>query len=598
MPNDQKKVIPINYTNREFSSLRNDLLEIAERYYPDSFQDFSEASFGSLMLDAVAYVGDQLSFYLDYNVNESFLDTAYQYNNIIRHGRILGYKSQGRPSTYGQVTLYILAPASVVTLGPNQDYLPILRRGARFTTTTGVNFILTENVDFANPKNRVVVARTDSSTGAPTFYAVRAFGNVVSGIFEQEQIEVGSYERFRRVQVRNPNISEIISVVDANGNEYFEVQYLAQDLIFSEIGNRNFKNDNVPSVLQPRLVSRKFVTQFERDSVFLQFGSGNEAETGVLVEPQTVAMDIFGKNYITDKTFDPTRLPSNENYGISPSNTTLTVIYRTSNPLNSNIASGELNSVSSAQFDYSDRLNLVASTIQTVNNSLEVSNEKPIVGDITYPNSDEVKQRIYDTFPTQNRAVTQTDYESLCYRMPLKFGSVKRVSAQRDPNSQKRNINMYVVSEDKFGKLVKTNNTIKNNLKTWLNDYRMISDTVDILDPFILNLGINFMIMVKPGANKFVTLDQGIVALKKHYENTHYIGQSFSVSDIYSVLKNVPNILDVLDVSVISKTGTGYSQAEIDINENTSPEGDSIIIPRNAIAEVKFPNVDIVGKVK
>jgi hypothetical protein len=182
--------------------------------------------------------------------------------------------------------------------------------------------------------------------------------------------------------------------------------------------------------------------------------------------------------------------------------------------------------------------------------------------------------------------------------MPLKFGSVKRVSAQRDPNSQKRNINMYVVSEDKFGKLVKTNNTIKNNLKTWLNDYRMISDTVDILDPFILNLGINFMIMVKPGANKFVTLDQGIVALKKHYENTHYIGQSFSVSDIYSVLKNVPNILDVLDVSVISKTGTGYSQAEIDINENTSPEGDSIIIPRNAIAEVKFPNVDIVGKVK
>jgi hypothetical protein len=161
MPDDQKKRIPINYTNREYVSIRNDLLEVAERFYPDNFQDFSEASFGSLMLDAVAYVGDQLSFYLDYNVNESFLDTAYQYDNIIRHGRILGYKSQGRASTYGQVTLYILVPSSTVTLGPDRNYLPILRRGARFTSDTGVNFLLTENIDFANPKNRTVVARTD-----------------------------------------------------------------------------------------------------------------------------------------------------------------------------------------------------------------------------------------------------------------------------------------------------------------------------------------------------------------------------------------------------------------------------------------------------
>ena len=598
MPDNQKKIVPINYTNREFNSLRDDLLQIAERYYPDTFQDFSEASFGSLMIDAVAYVGDQLSFYLDYNVNESFLDTAYQYSNIVRHGRILGYKTQGRPSTYGQVTLYILVPASAVTLGPNKEYLPILRRGARFTTTTGLNFLLIENVDFANPKNRVVVARTDATTGAPTFYAVRAYGNVVSGVFEEEQIEVGPYQRFRRVEVRNSNISEIISVTDAQGNEYQEVEFLSQDIIFTEIGNRNYKNDNVPSVLQPRLVARKFVVQYERDSVFLQFGSGNDGETGVLVEPQTVAIDIFGKDYITDKTFDPTKLPSSENYGISPSNTTLTVIYRTSNPTNSNIASGELNSVSNAQFDYADRLSLVSSTIQTVNNSLEVSNEKPIVGDVSYPNSEEIKQRIYDTFPTQNRAVTQTDYESLCYRMPPKFGSIKRVSAQRDPDSQKRNINIYVISEDKFGKLIKSNTTIKNNLKTWLNNYRMISDTVDILDPYILNFGINFMIKSKPGTNKFITLDDSIVALKKYFNNMYYIGQKFSISDLYSTLKDVPDVLDVLDVTIIPKTGAGYSQAEIDINDNLSPEGDSIIIPRNAIVEIKYPDVDIVGKVK
>ena len=598
MPDDQKKIIPINYTSREYTSIRDDLLEIAERYYPDNFQDFSEASFGSLMIDAVAYVGDQLSFYLDYNVNESFLDTAYQYNNIIRHGRVLGYKSQGRASTYGQVTLYILAPAHATTLGPDENYLPVLRRGARFVSDTGVNFLLTENVDFASPKNRVVVARTDGDTGAPTFYAIRAFGNVVSGVFEQEEIDVGTYERFKNVRLRAPNVSEIVSVTDSQGNEYFEVDYLAQDIIFKEIANRNFRDDNVPSVLQPMLVSRKFVTEFDRDGVSLQFGSGNEAESNVLVEPQTVALDIFGKDYVTDTTFDPSRLPSNQNYGISPSNTTLTVVYRTSNPLSSNISAGQLNSVGRAAFDYKDRSQLTSTTVLTVNNSLEVSNEKPIVGDVTYPNSDEIKQRIYDTFPTQNRAVTQTDYESICYRMPAKFGSIKRVSAQRDPNSQKRNINMYVISEDKFAKLIKTNDTIKNNLKTWLNNYRMISDTVDILDPYILNFGVNFIIKSKPGTNKFVTLEAALQALRVHFSRNYYIGQQFSISDIYSALKEVPDVLDVLNVKVIAKNGVGYSPAEIDINDNTSPDGDSIIIPRNAIVEVKFPEVDIVGKVK
>ena len=598
MPDDQKKIVPINYTNRDFRSIRNDLLEIAERYYPDNFQDFSEASFGSLMLDAVAYVGDQLSFYLDYNVNESFLDTAYQYNNIIRHGRILGYKSQGRASTYGQVTLYILVPASAVTLGPDKDYLPVLKRGARFTSSTGVNFILSENIDFANPSNRVVVGRTDAATGAPTFYAVRAYGNVVSGIFEQEDVDLGGYERFRRVEIQSSNVAEIISVIDSQGNEYYEVDYLAQDIIFKEVSNRNFKDDNVPSILQPMLVSRKFVVEYDRDSVVLQFGSGDEGGTNVLAEPQSVAIDVFGKDYVSSTTFDPSRLSTNSNYGISPSNTTLTIIYRTTDPLNSNVATGQLNNIGRASFDYNDRSRLVDTTVMTVNNSLEISNEKPIVGDVTYPDSDEIKQRIFDTFPTQNRAVTQNDYESLSYRMPLKYGSVKRVSAQRDPDSQKRNINMYVISEDQFGKLIKSNDTIKNNLKTWLNNYRMISDTVDILDPYILNFGINFVIKSKPGTNKFVTLDAALNALRSYYSKCYYIGQSFSISDIYSTLKEVPDVLDVINVKVIPKAGVGYSQAEIDINENTSPAGDYVEIPKNAIVEIKFPEVDIVGKVR
>ena len=326
MSDDQKKIMPINYTNREFGSIRDDLLDMAERFYPDTFQDFSEASFGAIVLDAAAYVGDQLNFYLDYNVNEAFLDTAYQYNNILRHGRILGYKSQGRPSTFGQVTLFIIVPASTVALGPDDDYLPILRRGARFTSSSGLSFMLTENVDFADPKNDVAIARNDTTTGAPTFYAIRAYGHVVSGMLNQEEIEVGSFERFKNIELSEVNVSEIISVFDSNGNEYFEVDYLAQDIVFKEIVNNNYKNDNVPSIMKPYLVARKFVVEYQRDRTILQFGSGNEAENNVIASPQSVAMDIYGKSYNTDKTFDPTKLSNNQNFGIVTSNTTLTII--------------------------------------------------------------------------------------------------------------------------------------------------------------------------------------------------------------------------------------------------------------------------------
>ena len=140
MADEQKKILPINYTHRDFTSIRSDLMQIAERLYPESFQDFSEGSFGSLMLDTIAYVGDQLSFYLDYNINESFLDTAYQYSNILRHGQALGYKNEGRPSTYGTVAIYLQIPASTYALGPDSNYLPIVKKGTRFISTNNLNW--------------------------------------------------------------------------------------------------------------------------------------------------------------------------------------------------------------------------------------------------------------------------------------------------------------------------------------------------------------------------------------------------------------------------------------------------------------------------
>lgn len=598
MPKDSKKTVAIDYTSRDFSSIRDQLTQVAERFYPDTFQDFSEASFGAMMLDAVAYVGDQVSFYLDYNVNETFLDTSYQRDNVVRHGRILGYKDSGRPSTYGKVAMFVLVPASETGLGPDIRYIPVIKRGTRLTSQNGLNFVLTDNVDMAESSNPVVVATTDSTTGAPTQYAIKSYGNVVSGFFNVEEVECGAFERFKAVQLNSPNVSEIISVFDSDGNEYFEVEYLSQDTVFKELSNKNYKNDNTPSVIKPMLVNRKFITVFDGNGVTLQFGSGDELAAELVADPQDVAMDIFGKNYVTDTTFDPSRLVNNKYYGIVPQNTTLTIAYRQSNPLNSNVAATSLNTVASSLLEFEDASVLAGATLTTVRNSLEVINEEPIMGNVSNPSTAEIKQRIYDTFPTQNRAVTQQDYENLVYRMPAKFGSIKRCSVQKDPDSQKRNLNVYVVSEDPQRKLINTNTTIKTNLKTWLNHYRMINDTIDILDPFIINFGINFIIKPERNVDKFKVLDSCVVALSNEFSSPLFIGESISKSNIFNVLNNVSGVNDVVKVQIINKTSVNYSNVFFSISDNVSPDGDMIVCPKNAIFEMKFPEVDIKGKLR
>ena len=598
MSQDQKKKIPINYTNREFDGIRRDLEQIVERFYPDTFQDFSEASFGSIVLDSMAYVGDQLSFYLDYNVNEMFLDTSFQMTNVLRHGRILGYKEQGRPSTFGVASLYIRVPASTIGLGPDTRYLPVLKRGTRFTSNSGLNFVLTDNVDFSDPKNQVVVANVDSTTGAPTFFAIKAYGNVVSGFFKRESIQVGDFERFKLIELESANVAEIVSISDSEGNEYYEVENLSQDIIYREIPNNNYKNDNTPSVIKPFLVSRKFVTFTERTRTFIQFGSGNPNESDVVADPQSVAMNIFGKSYVSDTTFDPTKLTKNQNFGVVPTNTTIEVVYRVTNPSNSNTAVGKLNSVSSANFDFNDRPNLLTSRVESVIGSLEVSNEKPIAGDVSLPTTSEVKRRIYDSFATQNRAVTQIDYENLVYRMPSKYGSIKRCSVQRDPDSQKRNLNMYIISQDSFEKLMISGDILKKNVKVWLNQHRMINDTIDILDPYILNIGINFVVSAKQGVNKYDLLEKCVNRISEKFGQPYYIGEDVNISQMYKELSKVEGVYEAIDIKITSKVGSNYSNSSININNNLSPDGTKLVIPKNAVVEIKYPDTDIKGQIR
>lgn len=600
----RKKAVSINYSSRDFNSIKEELVAYAKRYYADSFRDFNDASFGSLMLDTVAYVGDVLSFYVDFQANESFLDSAVQYNSIIRLGRQLGYKFQGSQGTYGTVALYVSIPANERGLGPDSRYIPILQRGAVFTSADGGSYILNEGVDFSDGTNEVVVAEQDSTTGIPTKYAIRAFGQVISGEVSVEEFSLGAYKRFPSLTLSEPNIIEIIDVVDSEGNRYFEVDNLSQNVIFAEVENLGAKSDSVQSLLKPLIVPRRYVTQNTLDQTIIQFGYGSEENLvgGLIPDPTEISLNLHGRDYITDVSFDPSKLTRTDALGVAPHNTTLTVVYRVNTTRSANASVGSINIVAQKTFDFPSTVNQVdfsTSTLNEVVTSLEVKNLEPINGSVSLPSVEELKLRILGNFSTQSRAVTRKDYESLIYAMPARFGAIKRVAIHQDPASFKRNVNIHVISEDASGKLVKANSAIKQNLKSWVEKYKMINDTVDILDVYIVNIGVSFTAVAERGADRFDVQLAAANVLKRYFNSRQYdIGERFYISDIYSVLRRTTGLLDVVDVEVSTKHGSRYANAPINIEDRTDPDARYIDIPKNVIVEVKYPAADITGTIR
>ena len=597
MPSEKKK--SINYTSRDFNSIKSDLVDYAKKYYPDTYQDFSETGFGSLMLDTVSYVGDILSFYLDYQANESYLRTAIEYDNVVRHARQLGYRLNKSPSSYGMAAFYIIVPAT--TSGPNKAYAPILKQGSALSSDNGTRFTLTEDVDFADEKNNVVVAEVNDTTGLPTSYAIQAYGQVVSGRLAEETVEVGSYERFRKIQLAGVDIAEIVSIEDSEGNEYFEVENLSQNVIFRSITNTNSEDrEQTPYLLQPRFVSRRFTTERERNITTIQFGSGDESsdKSSAFSEPSSVVVFSYGKDYVSDTAIDPTRLIDSSKFGVAPSNTTLRVRYRINSSAANNVAAGGLSRIETANFSFENENDLSEAITQTVTNSIEVNNETPIVGNVSLPTSEEIKIRSLGMFSTQHRAVTREDYINLTYAMPERFGAVKRVNVIQDNKSFKRNLNLYVTSEDEDSKLVQSNQSLKTNLKTWLNKNKMISDSIDILDAKIVNFGIEFEAIGEVDQDNFDLMSDAVNALSEKFTKTYDISENIYISDIYSTLKEVDGILDVTSAKAVLKVGGEYSDVFYDFQENLSADGRMIDIPNNVIVELKLPEIDIKGVIR
>ena len=228
---------------------------------------------------------------------------------------------------------------------------------------------------------------------------------------------------------------------------------------------------------------------------------------------------------------------------------------------------------------------------------MESSNENPINGSVRRPNVEEIRRRTLDYFPTQNRAVTASDYEALAYAMPSEFGSIKKCHIVRDQDSLKRNLNMYVLAESTTGRLETANSALKDNLKTWLNRYRMINDTIDILDAKVANIGIEFEV-VSDGTNRFDVLEEATRTLQEKFNRDFFIGERLKITDIYTALNSARGVSDVTKVKITSKSGGRYAQTSFNVDNHMSPDGRYIAVPDNVALEIKFPGTDIRGSVK
>ena len=597
-----KKLQPIDYTSRDFESIRRDLENYAKRYYPNTYRDFNEASFGSLMLDTVAYIGDILSFYVDYQSNESFLDSAIEYNNVVRLARQAGYKLNTAPSSHGVLTFYIEVPADQTGLGPSLSYAPRLKAGSTFSSTGGGNYTTVEDVDFSRSSNQVVSGRIDSATGSPTSYIIRSQARAVSGRVSYQEVSVGNFQRFLRVNLESSNVAEIISLTDSEGHVYYEVENLSQNTIYKAIPNTNSNTNNtVKNLLKAVPVARRFTLEREAGKAYLQFGYGSTSEllSESVVDPSNLVLQLPGRTYTNDLDFDPTKLISTDKFGIAPSNTTLRIAYRTNTTQDVNAASNTIITVNRPLFRFNSQGALVQSQRNTVMGSLEVSNDEPFVGDISLPTADEVKQRVYGYFATQNRAVTAQDYQAICYGMPDKYGAIKRAAVLRDFDELKRNLNIYVISQNASDKLVAANVTIKNNLRNWLLQYKMVNDTVDILDAAIVNFGIKYTLALDLNANRYTVLNKANAAIREYLLRNQYdIGESILITEFYKVLQRVDGVVDVYEVSITPRAGATYSNVSYDFAKNLSVDGRYILAQKNVIFELKFPNIDIEGAIR
>ena len=592
--NISKKKTPIDYTKRGFNEIKEELKSYVKRYYPNTYKDFNHSSFGSLMLDLVSYVGDQLHYYIDHNANEANPVFSKEAENVIGHLMPYGLKIR-KPSTPSLVDLYVPVPGRDNGVGIDENYEVIALAQSEYKTQGGTVFTQTEDVIVNATTADIIGHKTTGDGSKLSYYIMRVKVPVKSGVISDFSVEVGDARKFLKIEIPDSNITEIISVVDSEGNDYIEVDNLSIDTVLNPVVDRSTSDGTTKTRMINVPVPRRFIVEESLDKTYIQFGYGSDEDlsTNSLIDPSRPLLKQAGMKHISTPKQNPYNIFTSNALGVAPQNTTITVTYRSNSTLNSNAAVGTLNQIVSSRLVFTNEQLLDEAKISYIRDNLEVYNEEPINGFVSLPNTEELKKRYLGNYAAQGRAVTKQDYISSVYTMPAAYGSVKRVSVVRDNNDFRRNLNLYMISEGADGKLESPSILLKQNVKTWLDSLRMISDSIDIMDAKVINIGLDLKVQVSSGTNSQSVLS---TIKNKIYEELTTIppdiGESFYISEVYKILRQIPEVIGVpLRDGVIVRNLVGnnkYSSYSYDIAENMSLDESYIYIPENSIWEIKF----------
>ena len=610
---DEKK--NISYLNKDFNQFRTSLIDYAKTYFPTVYNDFTPSSPGMMFMEMSAYIGDVLSFYLDNQIQENFLQYARQQNNLYSLAYMLGYSP--KVTSVSTVDIEVFQQVPAIGSSPDYNYAINIKENTSIKSSTGgVNFLIQDPIDFSFSSSSDPTVSTLYSVGSNTFYLLKKTRKAISATIKSQNFTFTTPERFSTITINDGNIIGILDIIDSDGNTWYEVPYLTQEMIYDTIKNTNQNNPNlytdngeVPYLLQLKKVQRRFTSQFlNSGSLQIQFGAGtNTANTDeeIIPNPNNVGLGLPYKQSKLNTAFSPTNFLFTDTYGIAPNNTTLTVRYLTGGGLQSNIPSNTLNSFTSKATDIVlNNAQLDPTLAQYVIDSVTLNNPVAASGGGGGDTNDDIRLKALNTFTTQQRTVTADDYMVRALSLPSNYGNISKIHIESEklsnllPGETPSILNMFILAYDVNKKLTYASNALKQNLKTYLSQYRVINDSIKIKDAFVINIGVDFEITVLPQYNSNLVIANCISSLKDYFNIDKWeINEPILLKDLYILLDKIDGVQTVKNITIANKSGAmmGYSVYSYDIKGATI---NNVIYPSldPMIFEVKFPDSDIRGR--
>jgi hypothetical protein len=610
----------IQYINRDFTELRASLIDYAKTYFPTTYNDFSPTSPGMMFMEMAAYVGDVLSFYLDNQIQENFLQYARQPNNLYELAYMFGYKPNVTQVATTLIDFYQQVPAvgSTPNIIPDFSFALSIPENSTVNTSTSpvTSFLIQDPIDFSvsssGDPTEVTVYEVDNS-GNPVYFLLKKSRKAISATINTQEFSFGTPVQFSTVDINADRIIGILDITDTDGNKWYEVDYLGQEMVYKSIKNTNVNDPNLsqysgdtPYILKLEKIQRRFASRvLSTGSLQLQFGAGTALNTDEVITPNPNNVGIGLPFEISKLTtaYSPENFLFTKTYGIAPSQTTLTVRYLTGGGVTSNVPANSLINLNATPTFLNTNLNV--STANYVLASLAVSNPFSADGGGDGDTIEEIRQNSSANFASQLRNVTQDDYLVRTLSMPAKYGVVSKAyieptKAQSISAGESQSVlDLYVLSYNVNNQLTTASFALKQNITTYLSQYRMINDSVNIKDGFIINIGVNFDIIVLPNYNSNEVLTACILALQDYFRIDNWqINQPIILRDIYILLDAIEGVQTVKMITINNLVGEnlGYSKYAYSIPAATA---NNVIYPSldPSIFEVKYPNQDIQGRV-